>query len=265
MRRVFKYLNYRLKAKTKHGVSSPFVFELLTKVFPARVYNQKLDQVEDIRRELLSSKQIITIKDLGAGSRVNNSWQRKVASIAKHSAKSPAQAQLLYRIVEFLKPANMLELGTSFGLTTIYAATANPDGRITTIEGCPETAKIARETFVRLSMKHIDLVEGNFDEVLPKLLTQFTEHRIPRSGVDYVFFDGNHRKEPTLKYFVQCLPYINNETVFVFDDIHWSKEMDEAWEEIKKHPQVRLTIDIFHMGFVFFRQEQTKEHFIVKF
>jgi hypothetical protein len=49
------------------------------------------------------------------------------------------------------------------------------------------------------------------------------------------------RRQPsaTLDYFDLLLPTITNNTVWIFDDIHWSSEMDEAWEMIKKHPKLR--------------------------
>ena len=79
-----------------------------------------------------------------------------------------------------------------------------------------------------------------------------------------VYFDGNHQKAATLEYFQHCLQFVNNESFFIFDDIHWSKEMESAWEEIKKHPKVKVTIDTFQWGIVFFRKEQEKEHFIIR-
>ena len=81
--------------------------------------------------------------------------------------------------------------------------------------------------------------------------------------LDFVFFDGNHKKKPTLSYFKQCLEVAHEDSIFIFDDIYWSTEMTEAWQEIKKHPKVTLSIDCFEMGIVFFKKEQAKEHFTV--
>jgi len=52
----------------------------------------------------------------------------------------------------------------------------------------------------------------------------------------------------------------------VFDDIHWSAEMEKAWLEIKSHPSVQYTIDIFFLGFVFFRPDfKVKQNFSIRF
>jgi hypothetical protein len=42
--------------------------------------------------------------------------------------------------------------------------------------------------------------------------------------------------------------------------------MEKAWEEIKQHPHVTLTIDLFFIGLVFVRQAQKeKEHFVIRY
>jgi hypothetical protein len=41
--------------------------------------------------------------------------------------------------------------------------------------------------------------------------------------------------------------------------------MTEAWEEIIKMTEFSVSIDLFHLGILFVRKEQKKEHFIIKF
>jgi predicted O-methyltransferase YrrM len=244
------YLRHWLRARRRgHGVHSPFVYALAREVFPAGTKNDDQHPAEQRRKILLSETAAISVTDFGTG----NSGVRQINTIAQRSAKPPKQAQLLQRIVQQLKPQYMLELGTSFGLTTLYEV-HDQIAQFTTIEGCPEIAAVAEETLKGTPVK---MVTGDFDEVLPEVLKNF-----PR--LDYVYFDGNHRRDPTLRYFEYCLPLAHNETVFVFDDIHWSAEMESAWETIKAHPRVQVTIDLFHFGLVFFRQEQVKEHFVLK-
>ena len=79
-----------------------------------------------------------------------------------------------------------------------------------------------------------------------------------------IYFDGNHSKKATLEYFELLLPTLTNDAVWIFDDIHWSKDMEEAWEIIKNHSKVKVTIDTFQWGIVFFRKEQEKEHFVIR-
>ena len=152
----------------------------------------------------------------------------------------------------------MVELGTSLGMSTAYLAKGNPQGRIATIEGCHETAALAGKNFALLGITNVDQVTGPFEKVLPKLLDKLGK-------VDLFFIDGNHRKEPSLQYFYQCLQHIHNDSVFILDDIHWSGEMEEAWKMISNHPSVTVTIDLFRMGLVFFKEGLSKEDYILHF
>lgn len=196
--------------------------------------------------------------DLGAGSKVTKSSKRAIASIVRNAEKSPVLAQLLFRLIDYTKPKTIIDLGTSLGLTTLYQASVDKTTQVVTFEGCPETAKIAIANFQKLNRKNITLIQGNIDSTLPEALTKVEK-------IDFAFFDANHRYEPTIRYFKECLKKSHEESLFVFDDIHWSKEMEKAWEEIKNHNEVTITIDLFFIGLVFFRKKQPKQNFILNF
>jgi len=255
---ILAYLTYWLRAKTKHGVHSPFVFNLLTSVIKINKTYYAYESIERIRAEMLHNKNFVEVVDLGAGSTHLTSNKRKIAAIAKHSLKSPKYGQLLFRLVDHFQPRVSLELGTSLGITTLYIAAANKKARVISIEGSQAIANVAIQNFKKMDATNIKLVVGNFDDTLTNELKNIKQ-------LDLVFFDGNHRKEPTLRYFEQCLQLAHNDSVFIFDDIHWSDEMEEAWKIIKQHKQITLTIDLFFLGLVFFRKEQVKEHFVLKF
>ena len=184
--------------------------------------------------------------------------QKQIKQLAKNALKSKKLAQLLFRLARHFKPKNMIELGTCLGVTTSYLATAVPDAKIITLEGCPQTASVAKENFEKLSLKNIHPTIGNFDETLPKIISENQE-------LDFIFIDGNHRHDATINYFNWCLPHLSKQSVMIFDDIYWSVGMKKAWEEIKKRPEVTVTIDLFWIGLVFFRDGQAKEHFKVRF
>lgn len=247
---------HHIKATTERGVRSPFVVDLLTNVIYVKINYYPFKKIEKWRELLLDSKKTIQCIDLGAGT--EKSSDKKVSYIAKHSAKPAEQAQLLFRLVNYFQPKQVIELGTSLGIGTAYLASANSKTQVITIEGCPQTARVAQENFKYLKLKNIESLIGNFDEVLPKVLAKV-------NTLDLVFFDGNHRKEATLNYFHQCLEKADDTTVFIFDDIYWSDEMMQAWTEIKNNDRVTLTIDLFFMGIVFFRKEQLKQHFLIRF
>lgn len=257
---MFDYLKYLKSSTNEHGVHSPFVFDLITKVIYFKDNYYAYSGIEDLREELLEDERTIVVSDLGAGPTTFNAKTKckKIRQIAKHSAKPEKYAQLLFRLVNYFQPSNVLELGTSLGISTAYLASANSVIKVITVEGCPEIAKIASQNFEKLGLKNIDQVIGNFEDVLPAVLGK-------QNHLDFVFFDGNHRKDATLNYFKQCLLKSNEKSVFIFDDINWSAGMQEAWSEIKNNSAVSVTIDLFFMGIVFFRKEQVKQHFVIRF
>lgn len=252
---LLRYFKYWLSAKNAHGIHSPFVFELYNEALNKKGSYYAFDRIEQLRKKLLQSKNEIQVTDLGAG----KSEKRTIAEIAERSAKSKKYCELLFRLAYHFKPASILELGTSLGISTSYLASANPKTKVITIEGCPNTRQEALKNFEALGISNIESIHGNFDTTLPAVLAQ-----LPVVGCQLVFIDGNHRKEPTLRYFTRLLEHSNNDSVLIFDDIHWSAEMEEAWEEIKAHGQVTVTIDLFFMALVFLRKEQAKEDFILK-
>ena len=255
---LLAYLRFWLRSGNAHGLHSPFVFGLYTSVVRHTGTFGAYAPVEARRRQLLNSPTSISVTDFGAGSHTGAGRQRRIADIARTAAKPPHLAQLLFRLVNYFRPATVLELGTSLGLTTAYLATADSRHHVITFEGCPNVAAVARETFATLNLANIDVVEGNIDQTLGPALTALG---VP---LDFAFFDGNHRYEPTLQYFERCLAHRTDESVFVFDDIHWSADMERVWEVIKAHPEVMLTVDLFYIGLVFFRKNQPKQHFSLR-
>lgn len=257
---IAAYIKYLLKSGNEHSIHSPFLFELYTKVIAAKKdENPDYPALKSLRKELLKSTREIEILDLGAGSRINKSNRRQIKTIAKNAEKPEKFGRLFNRLIQRFQPRTILELGTSLGLTTLYMSRAKKNAKILTFEGCPETAGVASDNFARMGADNIDIIIGNIDETLPSTLAGL------REPLDFAYFDANHRYEPTVRYFENCLPYATNDSVFIFDDIYWSDEMTAAWEQIKAHPQVTLSVDLFWIGLVFFRKEQVKENFILRF
>jgi len=256
-----KFLTYYFNASNSkgYGMHSPFVFELITKVLNDKTVYAAYVVVEDMRTQLLKNHTMLTIEDFGAGSAHDKTNQRTIASITRNVAKSSKYGQLFYRMVKHYQPQNILELGTSLGITTSYLSLAKSDAHLITMEGAVSIAETALQNFKTLKLQNISLVEGNFDQTLSSAIAQLPE-------VDFAFIDGNHRREPTERYFNQLLPATHHNSILIFDDIHWSAEMEQAWQTIKRHPSVRCTIDLFFIGIVFFRNEfKEKQHFIIRF
>jgi predicted O-methyltransferase YrrM len=256
---IFSYFRFLGRSGNAHGLHSPFVFGLYAHVVNHTGHFNAYGTVEHRRTELLHDTTTIQIQDFGAGSRTGAGRQRQLRDIARMAAKPPKLGQLLFRLVNHFQPRTVVELGTSLGLTTSYLALADSRARVLTFEGCPATAAVARRTFAATGIRNAEIVEGNLDETLEPALQALT------APVDFAFFDGNHRYEPTLRYFHLMNQHRTEHSVFVLDDIHWSAEMEQAWEAIQQHPDVTLTIDLFYIGLVFFRRNQPTQHFTLRF
>lgn len=255
LRYVARFLRFFAAAKTLYRVHSPFVFEFVQRTLEDDRWYYAFDHLKMLQKKLEADQRTITITDYGAGSKAVAGNQRTIASLARYAAGGAREGRLLFRIVQVVGPRTLLEFGTSLGLSALYLRTAAPAGaRLLTMEGCPATAAVAGQNFLRLKRPDIEQLVGPFEKMLPRALESL-------QPLDYVFFDGNHRRQPTIDYFEACLAKAHTQSVFVFDDIHWSEEMEAAWAYVQAHPQVTLTLDYFFIGIVFFRTEfRVKQH-----
>ena len=241
---------------------SPFVFDLVTKCFYDNTKYPEYEVLKSYRKSLLENKNTIEVTDFGAGSRVFKSNTREISKIAQTAGITPKNAELLFRIVRYLQPKSILEIGTSLGLATSALSLGNKNSDIITLEGCPNTQKQAqvqlqsRSFGTNSNFQNIEFVNTEFSSYFKTLDLSPIAHHL-------IYFDGNHSKKATLDYFEALLLTISNDSVWIFDDIHWSADMEDAWKIIKNHPKVTVTIDTFQWGIVFFRAEQEKEHFII--
>lgn len=216
----------------------------------------RYEEIERLRRALLADHTILHIHDLGAGSKHGAHSERKVRNIARQSLSSASFQALYDRAIEYFGARQIVELGTSLGITTLYLAQGN--GRtITTFEGAEAIADLAQQQFRQLDRDNIALIRGNIDEQLPHVITAL-------SPIDFAFIDANHREEPTLRYFRMLLTKAHPSTVMVFDDIHDTPEMERAWRQIQRHPAVTATADLFRCGFVFFNPALNNQHVILQ-
>ncbi len=255
---ISSILQYLFSAKDEHSIHSPFVFDLYVNTIEKDTQSSDFDTITQLRTQLKKTKDVIEITDFGAGSKINQSNSRSISDIAKNSEKPPRLGRLFFRLIQKLDSKIIFDLGTSLGITTAYLAKAAPNGQIITFEGCPETAKIAQQNFNNLSLKNVEIIVGNIDKTLSEKVNVVTK-------IDFAFFDANHRYTPTINYFETCLKKVHEDSIFIFDDIHWSDEMENAWATIKSHPSVTVSIDLLWIGIVFFRKKQPKQDFVLRF
>lgn len=255
-----KYLHYYLTAANGkgHGIHSPFVFDFVVSVLNDHGAYPAYASIEALRRRLFQDQTMLLVEDMGAGSVYAATHSLSVATIARRAAKPPRLGQLLFRIAHHYRPATVVELGTSLGMSAAYLASGAPEANVFTLEGAPAVAEAADRNLRSLGVD-VSVVTGDFDETLLPLLG-----RIP--PLELAFVDGNHRREPTLRYFDLLLRHSARSAVLIFDDIHWSEEMEAAWAAIKRDPRVYLTIDLFFIGIVFLREEfKVRQDFIIRF
>lgn len=255
--RIKEYLQYLLKARGIANMHSPFVYDFMENVLHDARHFYAYDEIESFRQRLLSCNELVTVNDYGAGATTLHPVKIMISDVLKKSAKPARQAQLLYRMAVHYQCHRLLEIGTSLGFSAMYLAASSTQAKVITLEGASELAERARKNFEATGMRNIEVIEGRFDTILTGALE--------KSGKpDLIFFDGNHRLEPTLQYFNQALAFAQDASIFIFDDIHWSPEMKAAWEIIKKNSRVTVTIDLFYFGIVFFRKQLSKQDFILK-
>jgi predicted O-methyltransferase YrrM len=256
-----KWFRYLVLASNSrgHGIHSPFVYELVREVLNDKRNYYAYEKIESVRAELLLDQKILHIDDFGAGSIQPAQKEKKISEIAAGSLSSKKFGKLLFRLANFYRARQIIELGSSLGISTSYLASADAGSQVITLEGSPAIACVAAETFKKLGLNNIILATGRFEETMVKDIPAI-------SKADLVFLDGNHRKKPVLEYFEHFLKNLTPASLFIIHDIHWSTEMEEAWAIIQNHPGVKMTIDIFSAGLVFFREEfQVKQHFMIRF
>jgi len=259
-RRWLKYMKYHLFSRHRrgHGIHSPFVFDLVSRVFRNKIDPDVVLLIERTRKKLICDKRTIKVLDLGSGSSVIKSDLRKISDIAKYSSVPPEYGVLLANLASEFGKQGIIEFGTCLGISTMYLASGCRESVIYTMEGCPEISSIAAENFSSTGFENITLMTGSFDDLLPEIKRKAT-------GPGMVFIDGNHRKAPVLKYFSEMAEISDKDTVIVIDDIHLSDEMDEAWKEIKGNENVSFTIDLYRMGLVFFRKGVSHIDYVIRY
>ena len=255
-----KYLKYILFSRYRngHGVHSPFVYDLVSRVFRNKTDPDIVCYIEKVRKRLISDRRSIIVKDLCSGSEKLETNLRKVSDIARYSSVPVKYGVLLSNLAaEFGKPL-IVESGTSFGINTMYLAASCPDTIVYTIDDCPSTAEIAKQNFNKAELYNIKIFTGSLDEFLPE---------ITNTGINpgLVFIDGNHQREPVVNYFNRIAKISDNKTVIIIDDIYYSREMEEAWNEIKQNEKVSITVDIFRLGIVFFREGINHNDYIIRY
>lgn len=249
-------MGHQLKARHSkgYGVHSPYLFHFVRFLMMEKHPYHVFGSIEKQRRLLRKSDEVIYKTDLGTG----KSRRLRVQKMAASSLSSCRMGQLLFRITEAYQFRNVLELGTSLGITTAYLASANAGVKCFTMEGCPETARKASVVFKNLGLTNIKIIDGDISQTLSPVLDEL-------QSVDLVFIDANHTYEAVCGYYKQIEPFLSQNAIVVVDDIYWSPEMTAAWKVLTKSAKVTAAFDLYRAGILFFKPELNKMVYKLRF
>ena len=258
---LLEYLRYLLRAKTRHGIHSPFVFKFIEDILHDKTQYPDYKIIEKQVAHLKQNRNVLEIVDFGAGRAKGkySTYFKRVKEVAKAAAITKKHGRLLYRLVRHYQPATMLELGTSLGISTMYQAKGNANAQFTAVEGCSSLAMIAQSSLDKTGCDNVAIKTAHFKTILPTLLGGLNK------PLDYAFIDGDHTYDGTLHYFKLLKKHVGEDSILIFHDIHWSKDMQKAWNELKQDPEVSISIDLFFMGILFFKKALSKQDFVLRF
>lgn len=249
---VFEYIKYWWKAKDRHGIHSPFAYDLSDKCLKSSIKEDFKRKRSELYSFLSAETKLIQRQDLGAGSKRHQS-SAQLKAIFKSSSSKGKTADLLYRLTNYYRPKMVLELGANIGIGTIHLAAGNPESQVISVEGCPNTAAVARENIARIAVSNAEVITSDFSSFL----------RSNKHIYDLIFIDGHHDGKALLQYLETFSPFIHDETIILVDDIRWSDSMFTAWKKLRTDEHFHLTIDLFRCGILMKRSHQQKEDFVV--
>lgn len=245
MNLIAEYIKFYLTARTPTRMHSPYLFDLLPKIFDESKSFYAFSDIESRRLRLNSDDTIIQVPELGAGSHKKTAKRRTIGEFSTVALSSDRQCEVLFRLVAALRPHLTIELGAALGISTAYLASAHKSGQVMSFEGNAQFLEIAKGVIHGLKLENVSFVEGNFDNTLEANLNSLS-HK-----VDLAFIDGNHLLEPTIRYYELIKSKASADCVFIIDDIRWSDEMFEAWKRILDDPDIGATVDAFSFGLIF--------------
>lgn len=264
--RIWAQLRHRLTAwhTGGGGIHSPYLFYLVRMLMYDDNSYYCWDRIEERRRAMLRAQKEIEVEDWGTGR--SRERRRRVCEIARGSLEKSRNVRILFRWLRFLGEGrggglNIVELGTSLGITTAYLASVGSKNKVITFEGSGAIADMAKMNWDKLGIANIQQVVGNIDETLSPTLACASACANNKYNIDMAFIDANHTYEATMRYWRELVRYKGDKSIYVVDDIHYSREMERAWNEIKAREEVSSSMDLGDMGVLFFDKQYMKKHY----
>ena len=160
------------------------------------------------------------------------------------------EGRLLYRLVRYLEPETVLTFGQLSALNTSALALGNLQTKVYL-----EQSSDFLETLNSMGVVNVSLIrhDGNEEEQFERLNTGFVFYALDDFGDD------------TWNNLEDGFGTVDEETVLVFEGIHHSRHTEAAWEAIKANEDVTVTMDLYCIGIVFFREGIEKQDFMLKY
>ncbi|MDD2435944.1 MAG: SAM-dependent methyltransferase [Massilibacteroides sp.] len=237
-RKAFKrgVLLYRkIRYRKGHGVHSPFVFNFITKVIDERAAYYCLKDIELTRKKFFYENEPF------------HKWEIR-----------PKYGALLMRISNYLKPQNLLLIGSDLSFSALYSSSYASTTRCVVLEEKTEIAAFSRSVIEKHRAKNILLKEG----VYQKTVSEVLEHT---DKLDFVYFGYPNDSALDIPVFECILPHLHEHSVLILRGIRKTKDRKEFWNRLCARPEVSVTIDVYELGIAFFNHKIHKKNYIVSF
>lgn len=233
------------------SIHSPEVFRLQQFLKTSSIREEDFRLINSYRKRLLQDKSEICFQH----PYLEQEIRKRVCNIARGEGKKARSGKLLYSLVRYFKPAILVETGTSLGLSLCYQVLAmSQESRMISIEGAKELLAYTQDQIPLFPGKNLQLIQAKLPQDLPEVLADL-------KTVDWFFMDADHRYESVMAQMELLMPFVNEKTAILIDDIRWSEGMHEAWKELCFHPSVSHSIDFYDMGLLLFRRNTSGRRF----
>jgi predicted O-methyltransferase YrrM len=176
-------------------------------------------------------------------------WAGDVSACFELSSSFGTKGRILAAIVRYTQSKRCLELGTGYGVSSLFILEAlkarGAQGHLTTIEGAESTFSVTSKI---LETRYGDQVSCHFgwvQKVLPKIVKSL-------EGLDFLFHDAGHSREDYVRDFHTVLPAMAPGAMVLIDDIRWedprfftgNPHCYKGWMKVVHHPRVRQAVEI---------------------
>ena len=240
---VDRFIHEGMPAEFKPGLEAA----IARRIPPASV--EVFQAVERVRQRIADRGEeqvpvFYSPKPAAEGERLTAPGERK-SFTARHLAMGtsvPADVgQMIHLVAKETEAKTLIEFGSCVGIGASYLASVPGCKRFITMEASKELSEIARAS-VHTVNPDGEIYNEFFNDALDHLLPTLTD------GIDFAWIDGHHEKTATIHYFERIKPYLNENAIVAFDDIHWSQDMLDGWNHLRHLPDFSHSVDVGMCG-----------------